>query len=113
MRDVPFNKRYVDKCVARALWQGRNASVCDAPRAAAVGDDDSRIERTIVTKIGKARYVDLTNLFCDATRCHAMIGGRLVFRDRHHIAAPYAASLAAPLERAIFGYGNQDIAARR
>ena len=42
-----------------------------------------------------------------------MIGGRLVFRDRHHIAAPYAASLAPPLERAIFGYGNLDVAAAR
>ena len=36
IRDVPFNKRYVDKCVARALWQGRDSSVCDASRAAAI-----------------------------------------------------------------------------
>ena len=64
------------------------------------GDADSAIERDIISKIRNARYVDLTNLFCDATRCHAMIDGKLAFRDRHHIAAPYAASLAPPLERA-------------
>ena len=108
LRDVPSNKRYLDKCVARALWQGQSPSVCDTPRAAAAGDDVSVIERKIVTKIRNARYVDLTSLFCDDTRCHAMIDGKLVYRDRHHIATPYAASLAAPLERAIFrGTGVQ------
>jgi hypothetical protein len=61
-----------------------------------MSDADSAIERDIISKIRNARYVDLTNLFCDDTRCHAMVDGRLVFRDRHHIAAPYAASLAAP-----------------
>ena len=114
IRDVPFNKRYVDKCVARALWQGRDSSVCDASRAAAMSDADSAIERDIIAKISNARYVDLTNLFCDATHCHAMIDGQLAFRDRHHIAAPYAASLADPLERAIFMTGaSQTVAAAR
>jgi len=102
LRDVPFNKRNVEKCVARALWQGQGPSVCDSSRAAAAGDDVSAIERKIVSKIRNARYVDLTSLFCDNKRCHAMMDGKLVFRDRHHLAAPYAASLAAPLERAIF-----------
>ena len=80
-----------------------------------MSDADSAIERDIITKISNARYVDLTNLFCDATRCHAMIDGKLAFRDRHHIAAPYAASLAEPLERAIFmGTGaSQTVAAAR
>ena len=31
------------------------------------------------------------------------IDGKLTFRDRHHIATPFAATLAAPLQRAIFG----------
>jgi len=70
-----------------------------------MSDADSAIERDIIAKISNARYVDLTNLFCDATHCHAMIDGQLAFRDRHHIAAPYAASLADPLERAIFMTG--------
>lgn len=79
-----------------------------------MSDADSAIERDIITKISNARYVDLTNLFCDATRCHAMIDGQLAFRDRHHIAAPYAASLADPLERAIFMTGaSQTVAAAR
>jgi hypothetical protein len=109
LRDVPTHKLYLDKCVARALWQNKDPSVCDTPRVDAADDSDSAIERKIVTGIRNTRYVDLTNLFCDDTLCHAMIDGKLVFRDRHHIATPYAASLAAPLERAVFRGTSVDI----
>ncbi|TXR49998.1 acyltransferase family protein [Phyllobacterium endophyticum] len=102
IRDVPTHTSYLDKCVARALWQKRDPSVCDTPRAAAADDNDARIEQGIISGIKNARYVDMTSFFCSDTRCHAMIDGKLTFRDRHHIATPYAESLAAPLERAIF-----------
>jgi hypothetical protein len=103
LRDVPTHKAYIDKCVARAVWQKRSPSVCDTPRATAAADRDSAVEKEIVTKVPNARYVDMTRHFCGETRCYATVDGRLAFRDRHHIATPYAASLARPLERAIFG----------
>jgi hypothetical protein len=103
LRDVPTHKSYIDKCVARALWQKRDPSVCDTPRAEAVDDADAKTEREIIARIENARYVDMTDLFCNETSCQAMIGGMLTFRDRHHIATPYAASLAAPMEQAVFG----------
>jgi peptidoglycan/LPS O-acetylase OafA/YrhL len=102
LRDVPTHTSYLDKCVARALWQGRDPSICDTPRAAAADDDDAQTEKGIISSIKNARYVDMTNFFCSHTICHAMVNGKLTFRDRHHIATPYAESLAAPLERAIF-----------
>jgi hypothetical protein len=102
LRDVPLHKRYLDKCVARALWQGRGASVCDTPRAEALDDSIADAEKRTVSTIRNARYVDLTSLFCDPTVCPAMVNGKLAAHDRHHIAEPFAASLAAPLERAIF-----------
>jgi len=43
----------------------------------------------------------MSSFFCSDTLCHATINGRLMFRDRHHIATSYAESLAGPLERAI------------
>jgi peptidoglycan/LPS O-acetylase OafA/YrhL len=103
LRDVPTHSTYIDKCVARAVWQKRSPSVCDTPRAAAADDRNSAIEKGIVTRIRNARYVDMTAHFCGETRCYAMVDGRLAFRDRHHIATPFAESLAEPLERAIFG----------
>ncbi|GAB1583703.1 acyltransferase family protein [Phyllobacterium phragmitis] len=103
LRDVPTHKSYIDKCVARALWQKRNPSVCDTPRAEAMDEADSKTEREIIARIANARYVDMTDLFCNQTTCQAMIDGKLTFRDRHHIATPYAASLAGPVEQAVFG----------
>ena len=47
-------------------------------------------------------YVDTTSMFCDDATCRSVIDGKLTYRDRQHIAAPYAESLAAPLERLIF-----------
>lgn len=103
LRDVPVHKAYLDKCVARALWQDRSPSVCDTPRAEAVDEQVFETEQAAVAGMQGVRYADLTGLFCDVSNCPAMIGGKLTFRDRHHIATPYAATLAAPLQRAIFG----------
>jgi hypothetical protein len=35
-----------------------------------------------------------------------MIDGMVAFRDRHHLATPFAAALAGRLERAIFETAN-------
>ena len=101
LRDVPTHTSYLDKCVARALWQGRDPSICDTPRGAALNEGDARIEKGIVSGIKNASYVDMSSFFCSDTLCHATINGKLMFRDRHHIATSYAESLAGPLERAI------------
>ncbi|OHV78032.1 acyltransferase family protein [Ensifer sp. LCM 4579] len=102
LRDGPVHKAYLDKCVARALWQGRSPSVCDTPRAEAVEETIPAAERAVAAAL-KADYVDLIDLFCNETVCPAMIDGKLTFRDRHHIATAYAESLAPQLQRAVFG----------
>lgn len=102
LHDTPLHKAYLDKCVARALWQGRDSSVCDTPRIDAIDDSVHEAEMKIVSGIKNARYVDITGMLCNDTVCPAMIDGRLAFRDRQHLATPFAETLAAPLERAIF-----------
>jgi len=109
LRDVPVHKSYLDRCVARSLWQGRSSTVCDTPRREAIDERVSQIEQAASAGLDGVRYVDLTELFCNDTTCPAMIGGKLTFRDRHHIATPFAATLAGSMQRAIFG--NQ-VAAR-
>jgi peptidoglycan/LPS O-acetylase OafA/YrhL len=103
LRDGPVHKTYLDKCVARALWQKRGTAVCDTPRGEALEQTIPDAEKAAIAGIGNATYIDVTNFFCNATTCPAMIDGKLTFRDRHHIATPFAATLAAPLQRAIFG----------
>lgn len=102
LRDGPVHKAYLDKCVARALWQDRSPSVCDTPRTEAVEEAIPAAERDIAEAL-KADYVDLVDLFCNETVCPAVIDGKLTFRDRHHIATAYAESLAPQLQRAVFG----------
>lgn len=103
LRDVPVHKSYLDRCVARSLWQGRSSTVCDTPRQEAIDERVANTEQAASAGLDGVRYVDLTELFCNDTTCAAMIGGKLTFRDRHHIATPYAATLSGSMQRAIFG----------
>jgi SGNH domain (fused to AT3 domains) len=41
-----------------------------------------------------ATYVPLTQYFCDAAKCHAVIGGVVVYFDSHHMTRTYSRSLA-------------------
>jgi peptidoglycan/LPS O-acetylase OafA/YrhL len=102
IRDVPYNREYADTCVARALWRGKAPSLCDTPRASAANDGPAAIERDIVRSIPNATYVDMTDRFCDRTTCHVFIGGKLAFRDRHHLATAFAETLERPVEQALF-----------
>ncbi|MCV3209400.1 acyltransferase [Mesorhizobium sp. YC-39] len=102
IRDVPFNDEQVDTCVARALWRGQTPSLCDQTRAYAANDAAAAVERDIVRSIPNATYVDMTDQFCDAETCHVFIGGQLAYRDRHHMATPFAQTLERPVERALF-----------
>ncbi|MER8829974.1 acyltransferase [Mesorhizobium sp. M0938] len=102
IRDVPFNGMFVDTCVARALWRGQTPSVCDAPRTDAANDAVAAVERDIVRAVPNATYIDMTDRFCDAKTCHVFIDGKLAYRDRHHMATPFAQTLELPVERALF-----------
>jgi hypothetical protein len=44
-----------------------------------------------------ASFLPLTQYFCDATKCHALIGGVVVYFDSHHLTTTYAQSLADDL----------------
>jgi len=102
IRDVPINDSFADACVARALWWRAAPSRCDTPRADAANDGAAAAERAIVHSVPDTLYVDLTDRFCGPTSCHVVIGGKLAFRDRHHLATAFAETLEGPLERALF-----------
>jgi hypothetical protein len=48
-----------------------------------------------------AAFVPLTQYFCDAIKCHALIGGVVVYFDSHHLTATYSRSLARYLGAAL------------
>ena len=101
IRDVPFNDENIDTCVARALWRDKAPSLCDQTRAYAANDQMAAVERAIVDSVPGASYVDLTDRFCGAKTCHVFIDGMLAFRDRHHMATPFAESLEPEMEKRV------------
>ncbi|MFD2054624.1 acyltransferase family protein [Mesorhizobium calcicola] len=103
IRDTPINASFADSCVARTLWWREAPSPhCDTPRAKAANDNAAAAERAVVTSVPNTLYVDLTDRFCGRTACHVFIGGKLAFRDRHHLATAFAETLEGPLEKALF-----------
>ncbi|TPM34292.1 acyltransferase family protein [Mesorhizobium sp. B2-3-5] len=102
IRDTPIGDSFADSCVARALWWRKAPSRCDTPRTEAANDKAAAAERAVVKSVPDTLYVDLTDRFCGPTQCHVFIGGKLAFRDRHHLATAFAETLEGPLEKALF-----------
>ena len=51
----------------------------------------------------EVNLVDLSDYFCDARRCYAVIGGASVYYDYDHMSLQFSASLASPLLRRLPG----------
>jgi hypothetical protein len=49
------------------------------------------------TEASGGRYADLTELFCAADRCPAIVGNTLVYRDDNHVTMQYTRLLAPVL----------------
>jgi peptidoglycan/LPS O-acetylase OafA/YrhL len=89
---------------------GRNGPQClavnvDKPQACAnrrsrvlVDDDMMRAARAMT---GEVNLVDLSDYFCDARRCYAVIGGASVYYDYDHLSRQFSASLAVALLRGL------------
>jgi hypothetical protein len=103
IRDTPPSTLAALDCVSRALLAGRRAQTrCTTPRARSVRLDPlvaaARAERSPLVKV-----IDLTDQFCDARRCFAVIGGVLVRHDASHLTRVFAATLGPFVLRALEG----------
>jgi hypothetical protein len=62
-------------------------------------DRSSVVRSNLMTSLAQqnpqlAHYVPLTQFFCDARKCHGLIGGVVVYYDSHHLTTTYSRSLA-------------------
>jgi hypothetical protein len=91
---IPTLHSMVPICLSAHL---DDAAACSVPRSAAV--DESGIEReAAATEAGGGHYVDVTQLFCTADRCPAIVGNALVYFDRNHLTVEYSKALAPVME---------------
>lgn len=83
-----------------------DATACSAPRSTAV-NEPGILDEASATKAGGGRYVDVTELFCTAGSCPAIVGNTLVYFDIAHLTVEYSRDLApvigALTDRALAG----------
>jgi hypothetical protein len=95
--DTPRSQFDVPACLA----EHRDAvEQCTTPRPAAFTWRHMRREKEAARMTG-ATIVDMSNATCPADPCPPIIGGKLVYRDNHHLTATFARSLATVLGAAL------------
>ncbi|HSC86370.1 MAG TPA: SGNH hydrolase domain-containing protein [Polyangiaceae bacterium] len=99
IRDLPRPRPDVIDCLAR-LGEAERArpGPCARPRSDALLDDPLL---AAARREPRARVIDLSERFCDQRSCYPMIGHSIVYRDKSHLGATFARTLAPHLERAL------------
>jgi hypothetical protein len=87
---IPDRQSQVPNCLSGHL---DDATACSPLRSVAVNEPGIAAESEAV-KAGGGRYADLTDLFCTAERCPAIVGNTLVYYDRLHLTLEYSGLLA-------------------
>jgi peptidoglycan/LPS O-acetylase OafA/YrhL len=93
LRDTPSASFDVAICMSR---HAARADLCTFDRDMALGAATYAMERQAVLAAGAAE-VDLSDSFCDATRCPAIRDGLLVYRDSNHMSEGFARLLTPVL----------------
>ncbi|BBX09167.1 acyltransferase family protein [Mycolicibacterium aichiense] len=73
-----------------------DATACSASRSRAV-DEAGIAAEAAATTAGGGQYADITDLFCTAERCPAIVGNTLVYLDKNHLTIEYVRLLAPAL----------------
>ncbi|MEY8016631.1 acyltransferase family protein [Mycobacterium sp. HUMS_12744610] len=87
---IPDPLSIAPDCLAAHL---DDATACSPPTSKAVNQAGIAAE-IAATKTGGGQYSDLTELFCTADRCPAIVGNTLVYLDEAHLTREYSRQLA-------------------
>ncbi|MEX5718164.1 acyltransferase family protein [Geodermatophilus maliterrae] len=82
-------------CIATAA---QDDDPCSGPRAHRLTPDS--VAEGVAGMPG-VQVIDLTDSFCDASRCHTVVGGVVVYWDSNHMSRTFSATLAEPLGAAL------------
>ena len=93
LRDIPTTAdRSGPQCLAINAGQPQT---CANPRSKVLIDDD--MMRAARSMRHEVNLVDLSDYFCDATRCYAVVGAASVYYDYDHMSMQFSATLASAL----------------
>jgi peptidoglycan/LPS O-acetylase OafA/YrhL len=94
IRDVPWMGFDVSECVDR---KGSDSLDCTRRRDEVLAAEDP--VAALSTQPKNVHFVDLSRYFCTDSTCLPVAGNIMIYRDRHHITASYARSLADVLQQ--------------
>ncbi|WP_051681628.1 acyltransferase family protein [Cellulomonas sp. HZM] len=97
LRDTPAPSESAPDCVARE--RGGWAS-CTTPAEDAI-EPDPLADAAHADRSGLVDVLDVNDLLCDATRCHDVVGGVIVYFDRGHLTSTFARTLRPEVEAAV------------
>jgi peptidoglycan/LPS O-acetylase OafA/YrhL len=98
IRDNPKAGKGADECVQAAIDDGRPAGpACAISRDEAL-DPDPSVTAAQTSGDLRVRVVDLTERFCDTSRCYPVVGGALVHRDQDHVNPVFGVTLGPALD---------------
>ncbi len=89
IRDNPTFPFDVPECVER---HGAKAAECSVARSAVLSEASP--EATLSDPLAGVTFADLSRYFCDDVSCPPAYGNVLIYRDRGHLTASYARTLA-------------------
>lgn len=87
---VPNPQGWVPDCLTLHLT---DATACSPARSKAVNETGIAAEMA-ATRAGGGHYSDITDLFCTAERCPAIVGDTLVYSDYGHLTLRYTMQVA-------------------
>lgn len=103
LRDNPMPGRHRDAdpnlCLARVELSEANTE-CGFSRDKGLEERFTPFDQA-VERVEGSRLIDLSDYYCDAEWCPAVIGGVNVYRDNNHITAVYMRTLAPYLREAL------------
>ena len=95
IKDPPAAEDDVPSCVSARLHE---LDRCAFPR---VRGEAQEFDARAAERAPGTRLVDLTDQICPRDVCRAVIGDALVYRDKSHLSATFAVTLAPSLERGL------------
>jgi hypothetical protein len=99
IRDTPVAADHTARCVERVIRARRSTNRACGVRRSAAFVSDRAVAAARRIRSSRVKVIDLTNRFCDRRWCYPVIGGALVWKDKHHITATFAKTLGPTLSR--------------
>ena len=103
IRDTPLPPSDISSCVIRHLLRRpHTAGTCDFDASVALNPAAFSAEHAAAENLRHVYFLDMSDLFCPASACPAILHGVLVYQDDNHLTGKFAETLAPTVRVRLF-----------